>query len=1808
MTTTTTCVVREGERARDLDFFVGEEGGRSKEEDEEETTTTTTSPPQTQTQTQTPTPPLCKFREAVVKVLSTITAEPRPLRSKFGTTAVCISKDSKRRKVFKAVFSRTFEYLLFSIVFAHFAVLAVLLAKNDGENDDGNYASGGFQTLIRKPLWAVDFAILIFYTCEMALKMYALGVFGSRHAYLTSNAYNRLDCFIVTVSWMSVMSECYDFTPDVFPALPRLRLGHLRVFRATLALRSFSFASSVIVIMEALSASIPLLRDVIGVSCVCFVFYALMGVSTFGGSFRRRCVIADSKEAARVGTYNDTTPFFCGDVENTIDGKGFVCPGAYFLDTTYRGESVEDALAFEQLYASPVLNETLVSNALGLSYSSTFIEHELTFKNMFCSDKVGNPRFGKQSFDDFFAALTSMFTCITLEEWPETMYVTVNSEFRASAAYYITLIIVGTYFIVSVFVAAVSGVFLRLRREHVAVLKHRNARERTSSSTNEEEEEEFVKGFARFTRLKNALRFFKHHHEGGEKKDTFVDIAAIALERNKSERGRLSAYTNSDDDDECALSSPNDIEEGRKLPTRKIKSGVARNKRDRVNEIVSNPTFDLVSRILIVLNTCSMCAYKSYQPDTTKRFLDGLDYYFLAVFYCECGLRLFAAKGILGRIFSLKQSLKPGELSLIWDFLVLSATAAGADHKGPNLVALRVVRLFDHPSAGIEKNSGKSTKVSSTTKGEEHSSTTTRSSSGGGNDTLARVFRSFGTMLSLLCFYGVVLAAYALLGMQLFPKYATDALKKRDDDANIDNLTVPYPRENFETYPNALLAIFTVSTGEGWVAMLYHFRRVTWLATPYFVSFFVLVNYVVLNLIIAVILENLELRDFEKNNMQRREIVKREVERRMRSGAFVDRLEKIRVWFVLKKRVRFWNIDEEHEISPWLASRARRALRISVAIESAISERNSKKIFAGKRSRAQKLTTGSATLLRQQQQHERFKQIQPIKRMNAIRRRSVFDTRVNTPNEEPKDTERLRLQSSSFSLLEQGKKAAMKENMNTYLYEEDEEYFDIFHEEEHFHALPAYFTNKSLGAIPLENKLRQMLQRWLSKKWYERISYLFVVVSIAAVLGADPVTEVNPHQFFLDAANALVAGYFLLDFLIKIVSDGLIFTPTAYFSSMWNILDTLVLCVDVVIVAGPIVFSSIWNWYFQRAINVLVSLRMFRVLSRNTKMQRLVVSVTQTLPSIGSVIKLTFAIFLAFAIVGVRIFGGKFGFCEQILDVTQSVSSSTYVTKRLDIDQYSCDLREDTYWNSPKYDFDWIGSALLTLFETASLDGWIDIMHHAMDIGGNKNANWPACLFFITFILCGSFMMIRTIIGVFIDRFGISSGLKLLTERQKLWRDMHGVAMSIKPMRVEMKPVVGSVRRKCYDAIHSKMFKKVILFLLSLNIVLLATVHFDADASWEYAWNIGDVAFVSIYLLESLARLFVALPHPLYFFKDPWNCFELFLSCGSAATLFPTNPSGVRAQIGRPFRFLRTFRILRHATDLRRVSRTMILAVPSILSVIGVMLIWMFLYAAVGTQVFFNVKYGESLNKDANFSSFVNSFLLLFQVLTGEGWRQFMYDLQIDEPHCSKNHAGDNIDNCGFGNGATFYFVTYVVAMGYIFTNLFVATILDHVTFGVLRESSLVSTKNLEDFQTIWSTFDPNATGFIGLHQIWPFLKRLPEPLSKITAEGEGNDLEKEKEKKFKTDALRLRYLSTISKWRRRIFAELHYVRHPNKGVPFSECLDALLHAKLGNSALTLDTRLRREKELEHIDKLGACVYIQRVFRGHRVRRKKERS
>lgn len=87
-----------------------------------------------------------------------------------------------------------------------------------------------------------------------------------------------------------------------------------------------------------------------------------------------------------------------------------------------------------------------------------------------------------------------------------------------------------------------------------------------------------------------------------------------------------------------------------------------------------------------------------------------------------------------------------------------------------------------------------------------------------------------------------------------------------------------------------------------------------------------------------------------------------------------------------------------------------------------------------------------------------------------------------------------------------------------------------------------------------------------------------------------------------------------------------------------------------------------------------------------------------------------------------------------------------------------------------------------------------------------------------------------------------------------------------------------------------------------------------------------------------------------------------------------------------------------------------------------------------------------------------------------------MHDAMIEEPECVRS---DDFDNCGYPVGAVIYFVTYVIAMSYIFTNLFVAAILDHVTFGTVKETALIGPTHLWDFQALWTQYDPRAEGYV---------------------------------------------------------------------------------------------------------------------------------
>ena len=211
-------------------------------------------------------------------------------------------------------------------------------------------------------------------------------------------------------------------------------------------------------------------------------------------------------------------------------------------------------------------------------------------------------------------------------------------------------------------------------------------------------------------------------------------------------------------------------------------------------------------------------------------------------------------------------------------------------------------------------------------------------------------------------------------------------------------------------------------------------------------------------------------------------------------------------------------------------------------------------------------------------------------------------------------------------------------------------------------------------------------------------------------------------------------------------------------------------------------------------------------------------------------------------------------------------------------------------WNRHLFEFDWIGSAMLTLLETASLDNWTEIMFAAMDKTGVDSQprferNWPAAFFFVAFILFGSFLMIRTIIGVFIHQFGLISGRKLQTERQKLWHDMRKIALSLKPIRAKVLPPPG-FRRMCFKIVNHDWYKTFVLITVSVNAGLMMTERYGDDGNvLARVRSISEMSFVGIYLTEALLQVTAAYPSVRHYFSQRWNAFELFLAVGSAATL-----------------------------------------------------------------------------------------------------------------------------------------------------------------------------------------------------------------------------------------------------------------------------------------------------------------------------------
>ena len=121
-------------------------------------------------------------------------------------------------------------------------------------------------------------------------------------------------------------------------------------------------------------------------------------------------------------------------------------------------------------------------------------------------------------------------------------------------------------------------------------------------------------------------------------------------------------------------------------------------------------------------------------------------------------------------------------------------------------------------------------------------------------------------------------------------------------------------------------------------------------------------------------------------------------------------------------------------------------------------------------------------------------------------------------------------------------------------------------------------------------------------------------------------------------------------------------------------------------------------------------------------------------------------------------------------------------------------------------------------------------------------------------------------------------------------------------------------------------------------------------------------------------------------------------------------------------------RLSRKAKGVQNLATTLTATLPSLMHVSLLLLIFFFMYAVLGVQMFYNVKHQDVLTRYADFHSFGAALYTLFRISSGENWNPLMHELMIAPPACTPAELDPRgHGDCGSPAASVIYFLSFTV-------------------------------------------------------------------------------------------------------------------------------------------------------------------------------------
>ncbi len=230
-----------------------------------------------------------------------------------------------------------------------------------------------------------------------------------------------------------------------------------------------------------------------------------------------------------------------------------------------------------------------------------------------------------------------------------------------------------------------------------------------------------------------------------------------------------------------------------------------------------------------------------------------------------------------------------------------------------------------------------------------------------------------------------------------------------------------------------------------------------------------------------------------------------------------------------------------------------------------------------------------------------------------------------------------------------------------------------------------------------------------------------------------------------------------------------------------------------------------------------------------------------------------------------------------------------------------------------------------------------------------------------------------------------------------------------------------TLRERATYLVESKPFERFIITVIVINAIGLGmetSPWLMSKVGFIVEWL--DKVALSIFVVELLIKFFA---YRFAFFKNGWNIFDLVIV--SVALV----PASQQFSVLRALRILRALRLISVVPSMRRVIVGLFRAIPSIGTVIVMLLLLFYISAVMATKLF-----GESFPDW--FGSLGASLYSLFQIMTLESWSMGIVRPVMEEyPY------------------AWAFFVPFILMTSFIVLNLFIGVIVNAMSEATDEEA-----------------------------------------------------------------------------------------------------------------------------------------------------------